>query len=163
MTDYPFIVNEPEDLAYELSSILLDGSCSNCAEDIGHCWMGLRTDGNDEFTFFPYWVHESMHLCPKCHAVETEEIPEYEILPPEDDQPLCGGFIIIHSRATDQVHFGPFATYRDALVWARKVRRRGLAGYIVPLTSPDSDIRNIWHDVILPGQLVQKTVVDSNY
>lgn len=159
MTSSPFIVNEPDDLA----DILWDGQCKDCREDIGYCWMGLNEDDRDEYEFIPYWVHEAMNLCQQCHAFEMEEVPEYELLPPEEDQPLCGGYIIIHARATDRVYFGPFATYRDAIVWARAARRRGVSGHIQPLTSSASDMSNIWHDVILPGQLVQKTVVDSNY
>jgi hypothetical protein len=164
MSAEPFIVQDSSDLP----DILWDGQCSDCREDIGNCWIGGDDKGHDLYEFTPYWVHTSskhhtLRLCAKCHAFEMEEVPEYELLPPEEDQPLCGGYIIIHARATDRVYFGPFATYRDALVWARAARRRGVSGFIQPLTSSSSDMSNIWHDVILPGQLVQKTVVDSNY
>lgn len=164
MTSRYYIVNEP----LEVSPMLEDGECSDCRESIGNCWIGGDDKGRDFHEFFPYWVHESPHhhtlrLCADCHAYEIEEVPEYELLPPEEDQPLCGGYVIVHARATDRVYFGPFATYRDAIVWAKAARRRGVSGYIQPLTSPASDMRKIWHDVILPGQLVQKTVVDSNY
>jgi hypothetical protein len=151
-------VNEP----LEVYPILEDGGCHNCDESIGLCWVGGNPDGSDAEEFFPYWVHGRMLLCQKCHEIETAPIRERVLLPPEDWQPEVGGWILVHTRATDRVYFGPFETLLEVEEWMRDVgRHRGVSPTLIPLVSPASNPDNLWQDPIRDFQVVHKDSLDN--
>lgn len=147
--------------------------CAHCGQPIGLCWIGGNPDGSDATEFFPFWkdYHDLGELwdwespaldrfdllCEECHdrlTAPLPPIPDRVVLPPEDWQPTVGGWIIVHTRATDRVFFGPFATLKEADQWMRDVgSRRGVAGSYIPLVSPASDPANIWQDPLREGQI----------
>lgn len=44
------------------------------------------------------------------------------------------GYAVIHSRMTDTLYFGPFATLKEVTEWQKKIGDKMLVrGYIVPL------------------------------
>lgn len=157
MNDPRFVPEYSDDELYGHPGIPEDGGCDHCGEPIGICWIGGNPDGTDAEEFFPYWIHGRRLLCPSCHEAETAPIPERVVLPPEDWQPQVGGWIIVHTRATDRVYFGPFATLHEADAWMNEVgRRRGVSGSLVPLVSPASNPDNLWQDPIRDFQIVTK-------
>lgn len=60
-------------------------------------------------------------------------------------QPQVSGFFIMHTRATDHVFFGPFASVDEAHKWHIEIGvQHGVAGPIVPLMNPHGDPRDYW-------------------
>lgn len=56
------------------------------------------------------------------------------------------GWIIIHTRSTDTVFFGPFSSIDDASHWlATEGIDLGVRGKIEPLVSPQCDSSVMWH------------------
>lgn len=161
-----------------------DLECAMCGDGVGECWIGGNDDGSDATEFFPFWRDHHAEgsnrdvndpwlayydvFCPECHDMLTaplEPIPDRVVGEPEDWQPIVGGWIIVHTRATDRVFFGPFATLAEADLWMREVGiDRGVSGTYVPLVSPASNPANIWHDPVIEGQIkiVQPGGVDGN-
>ena len=161
-----------------------DLECARCAEPVGECWIGGNDDGSDATEFFPFWRDHHPGgsnrdprdpwlgyydvFCPKCHDELTAPlppIPNRVVGEPEDWQPLVGGWVIAHTRGTDVVYFGPFATLPEADRWMREVGAdRGVAGGYIPLVSPASNPANLWHDPVRDGQvqIVQPETVDTN-
>lgn len=159
-----------------------EGECARCLEPIGECWIGGNPNGTDATEFFPYWRDVHGHgsrpgpawgeyydiFCDGCHEVLTAPlppIPDRIVGEPEDWQPVVGGWMIVHTRATDRVFFGPFATLKELDEWMRDIGiPRGVSGSIVPLVSPSSDPANLWQDPVIEGQIkiVQPEKVDTN-
>lgn len=55
------------------------------------------------------------------------------------------GWIIVHTRATDSVMFGPFSSIDDARTWmADEGVESGVRGIIVPIISPNADFDVKW-------------------
>ena len=60
-------------------------------------------------------------------------------------QPQVSCFFIMHTRATDHVFFGPFATVDDAHKWQVEVgATNGVAGAVIPMMNPQGDPRDFW-------------------
>lgn len=73
-------------------------------------------------------------------------------------QPQASGFIIIHTRATDRVFFGPFATVEEASEWLDTVgRRNGVSGGIDYLMNPHGDPQDFWWipDNVHPSETIK--------
>ena len=149
-----------------------DLDCASCEQPIGLCWIGGNPNGTDATEFFPFWkdyhdlgsLWEDFYtdgrfyvLCEECHdrlTAPLPPIPDRIVLPPEDWQPTVGGWIIVHTRMTDRVYFGPFATLKEADQWMRDVgSRRGVAGTLIPLVSPASNPANLWQEPIRDYQI----------
>lgn len=159
-----------------------DLECARCAEPIGESWIGGNENGTDATEFFPFWrdYHPEGRkmdrlggsyydvFCPGCHdhlTAPLPPIPDRVVGEPEDWQPVVGGWMIVHTRATDRVYFGPFATLKELDEWMRDTGiDRGVSGSVIPLVSPASNPANIWHDPVIEGQIkiVQPETVDTN-
>jgi hypothetical protein len=59
------------------------------------------------------------------------------------DTERIGGWIFVHTRAYDSVHFGPFATFEDLQEWLRS-NETLVTGMAVPLVNPSSDPLRFW-------------------
>lgn len=56
-----------------------------------------------------------------------------------------GGWIIVHTRATDEVFIGPFLSIDEASNWlVNEGIDRGVRGSIVPLVLPQCDRNDMW-------------------
>lgn len=179
------IADRPED---EYPFLWEGLECARCRDGIGESWIGGNPDGSDVTEFIPFWRdfhpdgayrEHGYHMprisdyyydvfCEGCHDILTappRPIPDRVVGEPEDWQPVVGGWIIVHTRATDRVYFGPFATLKELDEWMEETGiDRGVSGSIIPLVSPASNPANIWHDPIIEDQIkiVQPETVDTN-
>lgn len=72
------------------------------------------------------------------------------------------GWIVVHTRATDTVFFGPFSSIDNAIDWmATTGLDLGVRGKIEPLVSPQCDSSVMWHVPSLAVDAVYEEKVNS--
>jgi hypothetical protein len=73
------------------------------------------------------------------------------------NEPQVIGFIIVHTRATDRVYFGPFKDMEELDKWMKEVgSKRGVRGSIIPLMNPQGDPADFWY--IPSGMPLEETL-----
>lgn len=126
---------------------------------------------NDEIT------HESTQMCDWCHAYWVKFYEDLERNQEREarrrrgverrarfadeyaKQPQAAGFMVVHTRATDRLFFGPFPDLYAIDRWFEEVGNdAGVSGSIVPLMNPHQDPQDFWwippdtpwQDLLLP-------------
>lgn len=102
-------------------------------------------------------VQEQLALYGNVDAYLREDLTQYfmleyrkkELIKPLKDysnEPQVSGFMIVHTRATDRVYFGPFKTVEEIYEWMEKVGvPHHVSGSIYPLMNPQGDPEDFWY------------------
>ena len=62
------------------------------------------------------------------------------------NEPQCSGFIVVHTRATDRVYFGPFKTREELGEWLDTVGYAyRVSGAVYPIMNPQGDPEDFWY------------------
>lgn len=103
-----------------------------------------------------YITHSDTNMCDECHefweevdqrnARRRQAVERRARLASEyAKQPQAAGFMIVHTRATDQLFFGPFPDLDAIDKWFEEVGNdAGVRGHIVPLMNPHQDPQDFW-------------------
>jgi len=123
-------------------------ACEECRDEIVDNEtaeeMYMRHElGESENTLDYYGTEEKISeeiLAQWTEAQPPQPAPDYS------NEPQVAGFIVVHTRATDRVYFGPFKTVEDIYEWSRKVGApHRVSGSIYPLMNPQGDPEDFWY------------------